>query len=84
MFCNEPETVIIYFFNALATATWAEVKKLLMLDGLTITYITVADLWNSNKKNAVANVVSALVLWTLWLIRNDMCFNRSIWHAGHM
>jgi hypothetical protein len=55
-----------------------------MLDGLTITYITVADFWNSNKKNAVANVVSALVLWTLWLIRNDMCFNRSIWHAGHM
>jgi hypothetical protein len=44
----------------------------------------VADLWNSNKRNVLANDVTASVLWTLGVIRNGMCFNHSIWPGMHV
>jgi hypothetical protein len=63
--------------------TWFQHKPLL---GVDITFVSVADLWKHNKHNAVANVVSDALFWTIWLTRNDICFNSSMWprHAGDM
>jgi hypothetical protein len=76
---NELETCDLFFDCAVATAVWAEARKFLKLAEVDITFVSIADLWKNNKQHAVANVVSAAVLWTIWLTRNDMCFNRSLW-----
>jgi hypothetical protein len=55
------------------------VKKILKINAVVINFDVIAGLWKNDKHNAVANVVSAAVLWTIWLTRNDMCFNRSLW-----
>jgi hypothetical protein len=72
--------VIIYFFDcAIATAIWFVVKKILKVNTVVINFDVIASLWKNGKLNVVANVVSAVVLWTIWLTRNDMCFNRFLW-----
>jgi hypothetical protein len=76
LFCNELETCDHLFFDcAIATV----VKKILKINADVINFDVIAGLWKNGKHNAVANVVSAAVLWTIWLTRNDMCFNRSLW-----
>jgi hypothetical protein len=37
-------------------------------------YESIAKLWVANKKHLVTNVFSSAVLWTLWKLRNEICF----------
>ena len=39
-------------------------------------YESVAKLWVANKKHVVTNVISSVVLWSLWKLRNEICFQR--------
>jgi hypothetical protein len=39
----------------------------------------IANLWNHNKKFKLVNMVHAALIRGIWLMRNDMCFNRVIW-----
>ena len=39
----------------------------------------VARWWISNKNNSALNVVCIAILWALWKLRNDMCFQRKTW-----
>jgi hypothetical protein len=80
LFCNELETCDHLFFEcAVATAIWSEIRRILKIHNAVINFDVIAGLWKNNKQNALANVVSAAVLWSIWLTRNDMCFNRSLW-----
>jgi hypothetical protein len=42
---------------------------------------SVANLWIANKRHSVMNVVSSAVpvLCTIWKLRNDLCFQGTIW-----
>jgi hypothetical protein len=73
LFCNELETCDHLFFGcAIATAIWSVVKKILKINVVVINFDVIAGLWKNGKHNAVANIVSAAVLWTIWLTRNDV------------
>ena len=39
----------------------------------------IANLWLSESKNEVVNVVHVVVMWELWKTRNNICFNRYCW-----
>jgi hypothetical protein len=80
LFCAELETCDHFFFDCdVATTVWAKAKKFLKLSDATVTFSSIAELWKDGKHNAVENVVTDAVLWTIWLTRNDMYFNRSLW-----
>jgi hypothetical protein len=40
-------------------------------------------MWNNEKKKLV-NMVHAALLRVIWLIRNDICFNRVVWPGMQM
>ena len=35
--------------------------------------------WVSNKRNCVLNTVGAALLWNLWKLRNEICFQGKLW-----
>jgi hypothetical protein len=47
-------------------------------------YESVARLWVANKKYLVTNVISSAVLWSLWKLRNDICFQGVVWLGMRM
>ena len=38
----------------------------------------------SNKSHSVLNMVSSALIWSLWKLRNDLCFHRSGWRSMEM
>lgn len=42
-------------------------------------YESVAKYWIANKKHLITNVVSSVVLWSLWKLRNELCFQGVVW-----
>ena len=47
-------------------------------------YESVAKLWVANKKHVVTNVISSAVLWSLWKLRNEICFQGVFWLGTKM
>jgi len=41
-------------------------------------------LWVANKKHVVTNVISSAVLWSLWKLRNEICFQGVCWLGTKM
>jgi hypothetical protein len=40
---------------------------------------SVARWWISNNKNVVLNLFSSATLWSIWSLRNELCFQRPSW-----
>ena len=40
---------------------------------------SVARWWLSNKKNSTLNITCTAALWSLWKLRNYMCFQGKTW-----
>jgi len=40
---------------------------------------SVARFWLANKKHKVTNTISAVVLWSFWKLRNELCFQGHKW-----
>jgi hypothetical protein len=40
----------------------------------------VGSLWICERTLRISNIVHTAALWSLWKVRNDICFNRSGWH----
>ena len=79
LFCRENESTQHLFFDCVvsielwrAIADISGVGKISNIENL-------ATWWVSNKKHAVVNALHAAVMWSLWKIRNTLCFNRSVW-----
>ena len=41
-------------------------------------------MWVANKKFLVPNVISSAVLWSLWKLRNEICFQGVVWLGMRM
>jgi hypothetical protein len=39
----------------------------------------VSRLWNCEKSHVISNILHADALWSVWKIRNYLCFNRLPW-----
>jgi hypothetical protein len=45
---------------------------------------SVAKRWLSAKKYRTLNVLTTVVFWTLWKMRNNLCFQGLSWTGGHV
>ena len=79
LFCSEDETCHHLFFDCfVAKLVWPVISDMCGIrlgDG----FDSIAKLWLSNSRNSAVNVVCAAVLWALWKLRNDMCFQGKTW-----
>jgi hypothetical protein len=79
LFCSEFESVEHLFFKCIvADHLWQTISTLF---GISIgsDFESVARWWISNNKNSVLNTVSSAVLWAIWSLRNDLCFQGRSW-----
>jgi len=74
LMCNEREFVTHLFFDCcVASLVWSIISDLL---GLNIGEIfeSMARLWLANKNHELNNVLSSAVIWSIWKLRNELCF----------
>jgi hypothetical protein len=80
LFCNEEETCNHLFYDCVVvSAAWAEVKRITKISTDFHYFSDVADLWNYDKKIKLVNMMHVALLRVIWLMRNDICFNRVKW-----
>jgi hypothetical protein len=58
---------------------WVELKKITKISIDIHHFSDIANLWNHDKNFKIANKIHAALLRVIWLMRNDMCFNRTNW-----
>ena len=79
LFCAESETISHLFFNCcVAVNVWRIISDMLSVE-LGCNYESVARFWIANKKHLITNVISSVVLWSLWKLRNELCFQGMVW-----
>ena len=84
LFCSEPETVQHLFFDCcVARVSWDHLSEVLGTQ-IGTDFESVARWWVSEKNNSVLNTCSAALLWSLWKLRNDLCFQERKWRDDRM
>ena len=79
LFCSEQESISHLFFECIvAVNVWRIISEVLGVD-VGSDYESVAKFWIANKKHVITNVVSSAVLWSLWKLRNELCFQGVVW-----
>jgi hypothetical protein len=79
VFCNEIESCDHLFCDcAVASAAWDEIQRITGSQDVIKSLCDLSSLWN-NKDKIVINMVHAALLTDLWLMRNDLAFNRVVW-----
>jgi hypothetical protein len=83
LFCTELESVRHLFFECcVAQSIWETISEMLGFQ-VGSDFESVAKLWLSDKKYKYVNVLNAIVLWSLWNTRNNLCFQfPSGWGRG--
>jgi hypothetical protein len=79
LFCLESESVHHLFFDCIvASQVWFDVSEVI---GFQIgqDFESVAERWLCNKKYGLVNMVSSAVCWSLWKVRNSLCFQDAGW-----
>jgi hypothetical protein len=83
LFCSEFESVKHLFFDCCtAQFLWQTVAEVTGV-GTGHDFESVAKCWLSEKKYRALNVCTTAVFWTLWKMRNDLCFQGLSWTGGH-
>jgi len=44
-----------------------------------VNFESINTYWLSTKKITIVNMLRAAVLWSLWKLRNDLCFHNADW-----
>jgi hypothetical protein len=72
------ESVKHLFFDRLVSKLfWVDVQEIF---GVKVNdYLSLASKWLCNKRFEVFNVVSYVVIWSIWNNRNPLVFNRKTW-----
>jgi hypothetical protein len=84
LFCNEKESVSHLFFECcVAKLFWSWIVE---ITGIPIgaDFESVAKCWLSKKRFSMLNMLSSAVLWSLWKLRNDLCFQVNQWKDVRM
>jgi hypothetical protein len=69
----------LFFDCVVAANIWERIVDALGVDFQISNMHDVAALWNDRKKCKKCNMISAAVLRTIWITRNDHVFNRAQW-----
>ena len=78
LFCAENESVTHLFFHCVAKNVWGCISSWIN-KSVGTNYESVASLWLANKKYLVTNVITSAVLWVIWKLRNNVCFQGVTW-----
>jgi hypothetical protein len=79
VFCNEIETCDHLFWDCdVAKAAWEEMKRITRAQTVINLLCDLSSLWN-NKDRIASNMVHSALLRALWIMRNDLVFNRVVW-----
>lgn len=79
LFCTEKESIAHFFFECcVAVDVLNLMSEVLELD-IRKDYESVGKYWIANKKHRISNIVSSAVLWFLWKLRNEICFQGVVW-----
>jgi hypothetical protein len=79
LFCSELESVSHLLFDCFVLKhVWLVIPDILNMN-IGGSYESVAKFWVANKKHVVTNFISAAVMWTLWKLGNEMCFQGLVW-----
>jgi hypothetical protein len=74
LFCPEHESVSHLFYECcVATRIWEVVAEIVELP-LVVDFEAMARWWIRGKKYNSVNVIYTAVLWSLWKLRNNLCF----------
>lgn len=84
LLCSENESITHLFFECcVATNVWKLISEMLEIEVGT-DYESVAKYWIANKRHMLSNIVSSAVLWSLWKLRNELCFQGVVWLGMRM
>ena len=84
LFCNELESITHLFFDCcVAVNVWKVVTEVIDVN-IGSDYESIARLWVANKIFFIANVISSAILWSLWKLRNEICFQGMVWTGMRM
>jgi hypothetical protein len=81
LFCEEHESIQHLFFDCVvAKQLWGSLSEILGVQ-LGGTLDNIGKFWLSSKKNGVLNICTSAAFWSLWKLRNDLCFQRKMWRS---
>jgi len=84
LFCLERETIRHIFFDCVvAKSCWNIVSDVL---GFQVggSMLDIGKFWLSDKRHCVTNMITSAVIWSIWKLRNDLCFQRIGWRSMEM
>lgn len=68
----------LFFDCVVAKQTWCLISEVVGVD-LGDSFESIGTCWLSNKRHLVTNIVSSATLWSIWKLRNDLCFQNGAW-----
>lgn len=82
LFCAEKETIQHLFFECVvARKIWSDLANVLKVN-IGLNFESVASKWLCDKKNLVVNMFSSALMWSLWKLRNSLCFQNGSWQSS--
>jgi hypothetical protein len=80
LFCGEESVAHLFFGCVVARRAWEVLSAVL---GVQVGYNfeSVAKLWLCNKKFGMCNVFTSAVCWSIWKLRNSLCFQGESWSS---
>ena len=83
VFCSEPESCSHLFFDCfVAKLIWPIISDIIGVQ-VGVSFESVARWWISEKRNSLINTVCTAVLWAIWKLRNEICFQGKVWPGVH-
>jgi hypothetical protein len=74
LFCSEKETIHHVFFECVVAKQCWNIMSDILGSRVGDNMCDVGKFWLSNKKHVLVNIVSSAVIWSIWKLRNDLCF----------
>jgi hypothetical protein len=78
LFWGEESVTHLFFECVVARVMWVTIGEFLGYE-IGSNYISVASKWLQKEKMYGTNIISIVVLRSIWLTRNDLVFNKQDW-----
>ena len=78
VFCSDCESFHHLFYDCIvARNLWQKICEITKVSEVN-NMLSVSRWWISDKNHKFLNIIHTAALWSLWRMRNDICFNRTV------